>query len=181
MTQDSTYETDVSRFQAVLSRPQSQLSQTHFGHGSFEHYPTHDPNAVAAMHEYNGSQGSTLAHQMHQSQIQPQYGLLTGIHQNGYYVQPIVPHETGYAPIGLGPESRTGTPQLAQGGNDPDRKDKKSATTTAANEKELRELLEKNEHRNLESIARDVRQAERTQKSERAKQLFAMRWSVKMC
>ena len=59
---------------------------------------------------------------------------------------------------------------------EPDARTKKQASANAANERELRELIEKNSDRTLESIAKDVRGAERTQKAERAKQLFAMRW-----
>ena len=61
-------------------------------------------------------------------------------------------------------------------GPDPEKKEKKSTSSTAANEKELRELIDNNWHRSLESISKDVRGAEKTQKSEKAKQLFAMRW-----
>ena len=64
----------------------------------------------------------------------------------------------------------------APGATDQEKKGGKNASTNAANEKELRELIDRNKHRSLDSIARDVRNAERTQKSERAKQLFAMRW-----
>ena len=71
--------------------------------------------------------------------------------------------------------SRTGTPAL--NGTDGEKKDKKSAAF-AANERDLRELLDQNKEKTLEIIAREVRSAERTHKSERAKQLFAMRWWV---
>jgi len=93
---------------------------------------------------------------------------------NGYYTQQMNPYPGGHAFGPLANMSRAGTPQLPSGPEE--KKDKKNATTTAANEKELRELLDKNETKSLDDIARDVRQAERTQKSERAKQLFAMRW-----
>ena len=71
---------------------------------------------------------------------------------------------------------------MSQDGNtgtatDEEKKAKKSGNNNnAANEKELRELIETNAHRSLEAIARDVRSAEKTQKAEKAKQLFAMRW-----
>ena len=61
-------------------------------------------------------------------------------------------------------------------GTDEEKKGRKTANNNAANEKELRDLIEENACRSLESIARDVRSAERTQKAEKAKQLFAMRW-----
>jgi len=94
---------------------------------------------------------------------------------NGYYTQQMNSFRESAQSYGpLGHMTRAGTPQLPSGPEE--KKDKKNATTTAANEKELRELLDKNETKSLDDIARDVRQAERTQKSERAKQLFAMRW-----
>lgn len=65
---------------------------------------------------------------------------------------------------------------LAGNGTDEEKKGRKQANNNAANEKELRDLIEANAERSLESIARDVRSAERTQKAEKAKQLFAMRW-----
>lgn len=61
-------------------------------------------------------------------------------------------------------------------GAEAEKKERRGGNNTQANEKELRELIERNHDRTLESIARDVRNAERTQKSEKAKQLFAMRW-----
>lgn len=105
----------------------------------------------------------------------PQYGQIQGEQATAYYSP--IDHYNETPSFGvIGQMTRTGTPQLPSGPDMNDRKDKKNATTTAANEKELRELLDKNETKTLDDIARDVRQAERTQKSERAKQLFAMRW-----
>lgn len=69
----------------------------------------------------------------------------------------------------------TSTPQLGNG-TDGEKDKKKGLSTTAANELELREMLDKNVGRPLESIAREVRNSERSQKAERAKQLYAMRW-----
>ncbi|KAL9090448.1 MAG: hypothetical protein Q9159_001978 [Coniocarpon cinnabarinum] len=66
-------------------------------------------------------------------------------------------------------------------GTDEEKRNRKVANNNAANEKELRELIELNADRTLESIARDVRSAERTQKAEKAKQLFAMRWLKQYC
>lgn len=166
---DSTYETDnTTRFQPLISRPQSHLSQTFSANTSYDQYG----NTLLPMNGYNHVQGLSLDTPLQNSQGQPQYGVLNQVQNNSFYAPLVGQQDVSYIP--LGQQTRTGTPQLAL--TDVDKKDKKIATTTAANEKELRELLERNEHRNLESIARDVRQAERTQKSERAKQLFAMRW-----
>ena len=122
------------------------------------------------IHDYNNSQNST---------IDPQLGKLNGdafrqsdSEQRG--TQAAV--ETLISAAQQVP-SRHGSQALdAAAGEKKGKKEKKAVGTTAANEKELRELIENNKHRTLESIARDVRNAERTQKSERFKQLFAMRW-----
>lgn len=71
---------------------------------------------------------------------------------------------------------RTSTPLVGATGTDGEKDKKKSTSSTAANEKELRDMLDKNQGRDLASIAREVRNAERSQKAERAKQLYAMRW-----
>lgn len=80
------------------------------------------------------------------------------------------------------PHAADAMSQVGQTATDGEGRPRKSgAGATAANEKELRELIDSNGHRSLESIAKDVRSAERTQKAERAKQLFAMRWLKQFC
>lgn len=56
-----------------------------------------------------------------------------------------------------------------------DRK-KKGSAVTATNDKELREMLSKNEGRPLREVAQEVIQKERTPMAEKTKQLFAMLW-----
>lgn len=53
---------------------------------------------------------------------------------------------------------------------------RKNSAATATNDKELRELLAKNEKRALKEVAQEVIQKERTPQAEKTKQLFAMLW-----
>lgn len=57
-----------------------------------------------------------------------------------------------------------------------DKKKKGSASGSATNDKELRQLLAQNEGRQLKDVAAEVIQNDRTSKSEKSKQLFAMLW-----
>jgi len=166
----SQYEADP---RIVLSRPQSQLSQAHYapeGFGPYQHVEGSMTIPVQYQQHY-----PTQPHIGHSMGYPQQYGQIQSEQAAAYY-SPIDQYQETPSFGVIGHMTRTGTPQLPSGPDMNDRKDKKNATTTAANEKELRELLEKNETKTLDDIARDVRQAERTQKSERAKQLFAMRW-----
>ncbi len=55
-------------------------------------------------------------------------------------------------------------------------KRRKGSAATATNDKELREMLQKNENRALRDVAQEVIQKERTPMAEKTKQLFAMLW-----
>ncbi len=59
-----------------------------------------------------------------------------------------------------------------------DKKKKGSTSGAATNDKELRQLLNQNEGRNLKDVAAEVIQNDRTSKAEKSKQLFAMLWYV---
>lgn len=59
-----------------------------------------------------------------------------------------------------------------------DDKRRKGSAVTATNDKELREMLAKNEGRPLREVAVEVIQKERTPMAEKTKQLFAMLWWV---
>ncbi|KAL6706629.1 hypothetical protein ACN47E_005171 [Coniothyrium glycines] len=63
-----------------------------------------------------------------------------------------------------------------------DKKKKASSSGAAAtNDKELRQLLNQNEGRNLKDVAAEVIQNDRTSKAEKSKQLFAMLWLQGVC
>ena len=61
-------------------------------------------------------------------------------------------------------------------GLEPEDRRRKSSAATATNDKELRELLSRNEERGLKDVAQEVIQKERTPQAEKTKQLFAMLW-----
>lgn len=65
-------------------------------------------------------------------------------------------------------------PQL--NGSEPEDKRRKGSSATATNDKELRELLNRNEGRLLPEVAQEVIAKERTPQAEKTKQLFAMLW-----
>lgn len=60
-----------------------------------------------------------------------------------------------------------------------DDKKRKGSAVTATNDRELREMLAKNEGRPLKDVAQEVIQKERTPMAEKTKQLFAMLWYVR--
>ncbi|XP_014552995.1 hypothetical protein COCVIDRAFT_40879 [Bipolaris victoriae FI3] len=62
-----------------------------------------------------------------------------------------------------------------------DKKKRASTSGAATNDKELRQLLNQNEGRNLKDVAAEVIQNDRTSKSEKSKQLFAMLWLQSVC
>ena len=85
--------------------------------------------------------------------------------------------------------SRHGTPNdfgatfpgfSASHGVETDGQKKKGASSSATNDKELRELLTANDGRSLKDVATEVLKTERTPKAEKTKQLFAMLWCVSL-
>ena len=68
----------------------------------------------------------------------------------------------------------------APNGVEGDGQKKKGASSSATNDKELRELLAANDGRTLRDVATEVLKTERTPKAEKTKQLFAMLWFVPM-
>ncbi|KAI9693490.1 MAG: hypothetical protein M1820_009226 [Bogoriella megaspora] len=70
---------------------------------------------------------------------------------------------------------------VPQNGGEPEAPKKRGAATSATNDKELRELLSANEGRTLKDAAVEVLRTERTPRSERSKQLFAMLWLRSTC
>jgi len=61
-------------------------------------------------------------------------------------------------------------------GTEVEEKKKKGSASSATNDKELREMLVRNEGRALKEVAAEVIATERTSKAEKSKQLFAMLW-----
>nr|POE65220.1 gpi mannosyltransferase 4 [Quercus suber] len=76
---------------------------------------------------------------------------------------------------------RTGSVSVQSGAEMGDERRKKGSAVTATNDKELREMLSKNEGRALREVAQDVIAKERTPMAEKTKQLFAMLWLRAVC
>ncbi|KAF2262078.1 hypothetical protein CC78DRAFT_535133 [Lojkania enalia] len=62
-----------------------------------------------------------------------------------------------------------------------EKKKKGSASGSATNDKELREMLARNDGRALKDVAAEVIATDRTSKAEKSKQLFAMLWLKGVC
>ncbi|KAF2176271.1 hypothetical protein K469DRAFT_607759 [Zopfia rhizophila CBS 207.26] len=60
-------------------------------------------------------------------------------------------------------------------------KKKKGSASGATNDKELREMLARNDGRDLKDVAAEVIATDRTSKAEKSKQLFAMLWLKSVC
>ncbi|KAI9721338.1 MAG: hypothetical protein M1828_005198 [Chrysothrix sp. TS-e1954] len=171
-----------------MSQPPTQLqSQPPNNQNTLQHAialpeksPSHDVRRY--IHDFNRGQQTPLdpefrtvspshtrpgsAPYSHQRHISDQYAGSEGL--------------TDFAPLnGQTANMKRGKTTIPGAGQE--KKERKPPSNNATNEKELRELIENNYHRSLDSIAQDVRNAERTQKSEKAKQLFAMRWLREFC
>ncbi|KAF2810945.1 uncharacterized protein BDZ99DRAFT_462234 [Mytilinidion resinicola] len=72
-------------------------------------------------------------------------------------------------------------PPSAPSVSEVDEKKKKGSAYTATNDKELREMLVRNDGRALKEVAAEVIATERTPKAEKSKQLFAMLWLKSTC
>ncbi|TKA76084.1 hypothetical protein B0A49_12550 [Cryomyces minteri] len=99
--------------------------------------------------------------------------------QNERYARHESPYEHIHA-VDFG-TSLQGGPGLAPSGAETDDKRKKGSSASATNDKELRELLVKNDGRSLKEVATEVIQKERTPQAEKTKQLFAMLWLKAIC
>ena len=115
--------------------------------------------------QYDMSQHQHMGH--HHAQSEP------------FPLQPGYPaHDTSYMPqdFGYGNHVRVGSVPVQSGTELHEDKRRKGSAVTATNDKELREMLAKNEGRPLKEVAQEVIQKERTPMAEKTKQLFAMLW-----
>jgi regulatory factor X len=115
--------------------------------------------------QYDMSQLQHMGHHHAQSAPYPIQGGYPG-HDSAY-----LPQEVGYSN-----HVRVGSVPIQSGSDLHDDKRRKGSAVTATNDKELREMLAKNEGRPLRDVAQEVIQKERTPMAEKTKQLFAMLW-----
>lgn len=144
------------------------------------------PSNVNNIHNINNNPEAALLHYQTGmgQQGMPQYGMPQHQHGDLQHAQAVQYHiQGGY----IGPEQQYWSHDVGAGqmpmGSVPyasldlqDDRRKKGSAVTATNDKELREMLAKNEGRPLNDVAQEVIQKERTPLAEKTKQLFAMLW-----
>lgn len=125
-------------------------------------------NPDAAHANLNGGYGEP-SHQSHEMMYQD-----TGMQQDHmeHFAQSNA-HFAGFPSVQSQPYPAQASMPIPQGLDD---KKKKGTSSSATNDRELREMLRANEGRSLKEVAAEVVKAERTNKAERTKQLFAMLW-----
>lgn len=170
-----------------IQRPDSRASTTSATSQNDDAH-THDAKAVQNVHMHNGAE-EALMHW--QNSLAPQAGVqydLAHHHQQhlGHHQHPqgaTYPMQAQYGDsaympqdVGYGHHVRVGSVPIPSGADVPDDKRRKGSAVTATNDKELREMLAKNEGRPLRDVAQEVIQKERTPMAEKTKQLFAMLW-----
>lgn len=143
-------------------------------------YMSHGPEAALLqyqasmapqpMPQYESVPQQHMGHQHAQSVHFPVQAQYTG-HDSPYMQQDMnFPQHARMGSVPIQPAT-----DLPEGGR------RKGSAVTATNDKELREMLAKNEGRPLKEVAQEVIQKERTPMAEKTKQLFAMLWYVSTC
>lgn len=144
---------------------------------------------------YHGVTGDSMAAML---QAAPEFAAqpsmnMSGMHQhmqhqhtvpNGYYstshsfsqAPPVTTHQGLAYSNQFNPIRSASVPPQEASFKMEDQAKKAAPSATATNDRELRELLNKNRGRTLPDVAAEVIATERTSKSERTKQLFAMLW-----
>ncbi|GIZ47945.1 hypothetical protein CKM354_001102000 [Cercospora kikuchii] len=128
------------------------------------------PQQIAQYEPVQHTQQSHLGHHVAQS---VQYAMPQGY---GAHDSPYLPQDLSYTG-----HVRVGSAPINSGLDVHDDKRRKGSAVTATNDKELREMLAKNEGRPLREVAVEVIQKERTPMAEKTKQLFAMLWLRTVC
>lgn len=156
----------------------SQLQEAHHDFKSAQAtYITGGPEAALLQYQagvQNGYHMDPLAQQQHLQQA-----------QLAQYPPESIPgtysaHDSPYMQAGMtyNEPVRLGSVPASLAGGETDDKRRKGSAVTATNDKELREMLSRNEGRPLKEVAQEVIQKERTPMAEKTKQLFAMLWWV---
>lgn len=128
----------------------------------------------AALLQYAGAQNGVAMDSMMQQQFAAAQQHMQS-NMDHFQPRPYTPQDGAYMMQDPGFAHMQFAPAMAPGVEHEDRRRKNSAAT-ATNDKELRELLARNESRALKEVAQEVIQKERTPQSEKTKQLFAMLW-----
>ena len=140
-------------------------------------YQGHGPEV--ALLQYQAGMPSQHAHSFdmlghHPQQFNHQHSQSASFAMQGGFAM----HDGAYmqTDMGYSNHARVGSVPAQSVADMQDDKRRKGAAVTATNDKELREMLAKNEGRPLRDVAQEVIQKERTPMAEKTKQLFAMLW-----
>jgi regulatory factor X len=169
-------------------RPVSRASTTS---ATSHHDAQQDPNPTQPMYMSQGPEAALLQYHASENgnvipQFQPQQQQQAH-HMAHHHAQSIsFPVQPNYSPLDSPylqeahfiKTVRNGSEPISQAPDMPDEKRRKVSAVTATNDKELREMLARNEGRPLPEVAQEVIQKERTPMAEKTKQLFAMLWYV---
>lgn len=123
---------------------------------------------AALLQYHNGLDQQSMQYMQHEGQMQQlnmQYAMQHAPQQDIQYMQEM--------PYAQNVRVTSVPPATADVHDD---KRRKGPAVTATNDKELREMLERNQGRPLNEVAQEVIQKERTPMAEKTKQLFAMLW-----
>lgn len=190
----------------VLTRPTSSASTTsrhsfdqHDLHAQFQrsqHQPTPPPTAFGQQIQYNQSfAGPLLQAAQHVSQqenvaMDPVHQLVSYVAdghnglvpQNGLPLQHIDPNANhSFQSTQSQSQQFSAEQQFVATPVEVEDKKRKAGGPTAQNDKELREMLRHNIGRKLREVAAEVLATDRTSRSEKSKQLFAMLWLQQAC
>ncbi|KAK3676464.1 hypothetical protein LTR78_003740 [Recurvomyces mirabilis] len=171
---------------SALSRPQSRASTTSATSQRHE-----DSSMFMSQHVQPTPEAQLLQYQANNQQ--PMHGFVDA-QQHGipnvpgppYAMQHSLsfshdsPYMQGQEPTYAG-HARLESVAAGSGAEMGDDKRRKGSAATATNDKELREMLTRNEGRPLRDVAQEVIQKERTPMAEKTKQLFAMLWLRAVC
>ena len=172
----------------TLPRPDSRASTTSATSQHDNEPPQYDPKGSQHSFMATGPEAALLQYQQQSMPTQhvPQYPLSQQQHMGHHHAQsasyPVqavyTGHDSAYLPQDTGyiNHVRVGSVPAQSGPDVHDDKRRKGSAVTATNDKELREMLAKNEGRPLRDVAQEVIQKERTPMAEKTKQLFAMLW-----
>ncbi|KAK0259520.1 hypothetical protein LTS09_005871 [Friedmanniomyces endolithicus] len=172
------------------SRPQSRASTTSATSERDDHklpYSIHQaqPTPEAQLLQYQAS-AQLHAQQHYQGAPQQQHVSQQDAHGVAHPLQQSMSfsHNSPYLqqqdPV-YANHVRVGSVPMQSGTDMAEDKRRKGSAATATNDKELREMLQKNENRALRDVAQEVIQKERTPMAEKTKQLFAMLWLRAVC
>lgn len=168
-----------SRASTTSATSQNDDEQTHRDIRAAPATYINNPGPEAALLQYHANIGNPPGPVYDMSQHRQPINHHQHAHSASFSAQGgYASHESSFmqADVGYSNHVRMGSAPVQSGTELQDDKRRKGSAVTATNDKELREMLAKNEGRPLRDVAQEVIQKERTPMAEKTKQLFAMLW-----